>query len=79
MRPDNLEREAKSMNLHQPNTETGDFVSVTQQACPHCKGDLIRTPRRPMDRLLNWFTPLYRYRCSRYACQWVGNLLINSD
>jgi hypothetical protein len=59
-------------------SENADFVSVSHHACPDCNGDLIRTPRRAIDHLTNWFTPIHRYRCCRYACLWVGNLRVDS-
>ena len=42
--------------------------------CPLCGATLVRTPRRLIDRLLSRFTPMLRYRCERFLCQWQGNL-----
>lgn len=44
------------------------------QNCPLCSGSLIRERRRIVDRLHSLVTPLKRYRCDNFRCQWVGNL-----
>lgn len=58
--------------------EAADYVSVSKHACALCGGNLIRTPCRPIDRLWNLFVPVHRYRCSRFSCQWTGNLRVDS-
>lgn len=42
--------------------------------CPKCQGHVTRTARRPVDRLIDLFTPVYRFRCGNSACRWEGNL-----
>ena len=42
--------------------------------CPACGGSLIREHRRIVDRLQSLVTPLKRYRCDNFGCQWVGNI-----
>ena len=58
-------------------TEPIDYVSVSHHLCAECGGNLIRTPRRPIDRVWNLFVPVHRYRCDRFACQWTGNLRVD--
>ncbi len=45
-------------------------------SCPQCGGRLIRIARRPLDRLLSRFSPVQRYRCERFNCQWEGNVRV---
>jgi hypothetical protein len=42
--------------------------------CPMCQGRLIRTRRRVVDRVRSLFSPVKRYRCANFACQWHGNI-----
>ncbi len=42
-------------------------------ACPLCRGEVIRTWRRPVDRFTTLFMPVHRYRCEDFSCQWEGN------
>ena len=46
--------------------------------CPLCEQDLIRVTRRPVDRLLSFFFPVYRYRCRQHDCQWEGTLRLGA-
>lgn len=60
-------------------TEYARYAAASKHAgirltCPLCEHDLIRVTRRPVDRLLSFFAPLYRYRCRQHACQWEGTL-----
>lgn len=55
-----------------------DYVSASKHRCALCAGNLIRTPRRAIDHLWNVFVPVQRYRCSRFSCQWVGNLRVGN-
>lgn len=55
-----------------------DYLSASHHTCELCLGHLVRTPRRTIDHLLNLLVPVYRYRCSRYACQWTGNLRVTA-
>jgi hypothetical protein len=41
--------------------------------CPRCRGQLLRVHRRLVDRVSSWFTPVRRYRCLSFRCQWEGN------
>ncbi len=59
---------------HQPSTGYADYIHASDRQCPLCNAYLIRTPRRPLDRLWSIFKPVLRYRCQRFACQWHGNL-----
>lgn len=43
-------------------------------ACPHCKGAVIRVPRRFVDLLISIFVPVRRFRCCAMRCGWEGNL-----
>lgn len=60
------------------NAELADYIGVSHHCCMMCGANLIRTPRRPLDRLWSLFVPVFRYRCNRYACQWTGNLRADS-
>lgn len=42
--------------------------------CPRCKGSVVRTRRRLIDRLISVIVPVYRYRCVALGCQWRGNM-----
>lgn len=55
--------------------ELVSYVSTSVHKCPMCQGTLVRTPRRMVDRLWSLVQPLERYRCERFVCQWVGNLV----
>lgn len=46
--------------------------------CPLCDGPLIRTSRRPIDRVLSIVTPLQRFRCPSFNCQFEGNLRVRA-
>jgi hypothetical protein len=37
---------------------------------------VIRIPRRVIDHLLSFFSPVHRYRCPEISCQWEGNLRV---
>jgi hypothetical protein len=56
------------------NAVPADYVSVSHHHCAQCGGNLIRTPRRPIDHIWSLFVPVLRYRCNRFACQWTGNV-----
>lgn len=62
------------MQQHTPGLEFVDFIGVRKYICPCCDAKLIRIPRRPIDRLLSLFMPIQRFRCTRFQCQWVGNI-----
>ena len=53
--------------------------SEDRNTCPCCGGRLVRTPRRLVDRLISQFTPILRYRCERFLCQWQGNIRMNAQ
>ncbi|WP_201492157.1 hypothetical protein [Rubrivivax sp. A210] len=38
--------------------------------CPLCQAAVQRVPRRPADRLLSLFHPVWRFRCAAPACGW---------
>jgi hypothetical protein len=42
--------------------------------CPSCNGPVFRIHRRSFDRFVNFFMPVYRYRCGSMGCDWEGNL-----
>lgn len=60
-----------------PGDRAADHIRHIQRSCPLCHGTLIRTPRRPVDRLRSLFTPVQRFRCERFTCQWVGNIRVD--
>lgn len=49
-------------------------VNTPHLLCPLCAAELIRIPRRPIDRFTSLFGEHHRFRCERFACQWEGNL-----
>lgn len=62
------------MEQHTPESEFADYIGVRKHLCPCCNANLIRTPRRTIDRLVGLMVPLQRFRCTRFQCQWVGNI-----
>lgn len=57
--------------------KAADCVGNARLRCPRCRGNLIRRPRRLIDRLYSLFTPVQRYRCDRFSCRWIGNIAID--
>lgn len=57
--------------------KAADYVGNAKLTCPRCRGNLIRRPRRPIDRLYSLFTPVQRYRCDRFSCRWIGNIAVD--
>jgi hypothetical protein len=53
---------------------TAPAEHATAPLCPCCQGRLLRTWRRPGDRILNFFVALHRYRCQEHHCRWEGNI-----
>jgi hypothetical protein len=53
--------------------------SLTQLTCPTCGNLIERVPRRPLDRLINWYVPVMRYQCSTRDCQWEGLRILTAD
>ena len=47
--------------------------------CPRCKSNLIRIPRRFIDRLFSLAWSVHRYRCRSFICNWEGNLLYDAQ
>jgi hypothetical protein len=47
-------------------------ASLTILRCPRCGGTVHRVHRRWGDRVLSWFVPVRRYRCSKGGCRWCG-------
>lgn len=41
-------------------------------SCPVCGGKLRRSHRHIIDRIINYFIPVYRYRCRNRKCRWTG-------
>ncbi len=60
-----------------PGAKAAGYVGNTKHTCPRCHGNLIRRPRRFIDRLHSLFTPVQRYRCDRFSCRWIGNIQID--
>lgn len=46
--------------------------SYAGTTCPACGGSLHRTRRTLMDRVVNQFVPVRRYRCKNPDCRWTG-------
>jgi hypothetical protein len=47
-------------------------ASLTAIRCPRCSGAIHRVHRRWGDRVVSWFVPVRRYRCSNSECRWCG-------
>ncbi len=67
------------MKTAAPSVGPADYRAASKNVCSECQGSLIRTPRRPIDRFLSMFVPVHRYRCSRFQCQWIGNLRVADE
>ena len=77
-----------SGNMTRPNPSSNHFmkpppssqhnmqgnVNAPPLRCPLCAGELMRIPRRPIDRFTSLFGTRHRFRCERFTCQWEGNL-----
>src|SRR5262245_3637250 len=50
------------------------FKAIKPPLCAKCGGELLRVPRRLVDRLLS--PGRYRYQCDTLECGWTGNLPI---
>jgi hypothetical protein len=44
--------------------------------CPRCRGQIVRVPRRPFDRVMSVFMLRWRYRCRAMGCGWEGTLRV---
>jgi len=67
------------MNTLEPINKPTDYRFASNHVCTECQGSLIRTPRRPIDRVISLFVPVHRYRCIRFGCQWIGNLRVADE
>lgn len=47
-------------------------ASQTALCCPRCGGGVHRVHRRRGDRIVSFFVPVRRYRCSNRECRWCG-------
>jgi hypothetical protein len=47
---------------------------TSNRQCPLCGAFLVRIPRRLRDRLVSIATPIQRYQCIEFTCDWEGNL-----
>jgi len=45
---------------------------LSTQRCPRCGSELSRIRRRPIDRVVNLYLPVARYRCRDGECAWHG-------
>ncbi len=62
------------MSTHAPARHSHGYSAISANECPKCAGRLLRTWRRPFDRLTSLVSPVQRFRCEYFACQWEGNL-----
>jgi len=53
--------------------------SLTTLRCPRCGGSIHRVHRRAGDRVVGWFVPVRRYRCSNKECRWGGIRVATSE
>jgi hypothetical protein len=54
-------------------------ASLTVLRCPRCGGPIHRVHRRWGDRVVSWFIPVRRYRCSKRECRWCGIRVVGSQ
>jgi len=47
---------------------------TSNRRCPQCGAFLVRIPRRLLDRIVSIATPVRRYQCIEFACDWKGIL-----
>ena len=52
------------------------YSSLRKHACPTCRGDLFRIPRRSIERVMSLFVPVQRFRCHFFSCHWEGNIRV---
>ncbi len=62
------------MNVKSQRNAQQTYLRRGTEKCPLCSGSLIREHRRIVDRLRSLVTPLKRYSCDNFGCQWVGNI-----
>ena len=55
------------------------IATPAKHHCPQCKSPLLRIWRRPVDRILAAMTPVHRYRCEKFSCQWEGNFRAHEE
>ena len=55
------------------------YSGIALYACPKCRNDLYRIPRRGIDRLKSIVRPVHRYHCHFFSCHWEGNLPVGRD
>jgi hypothetical protein len=48
--------------------------AVQRPRCPRCGAPVDRIRRHWLDRLVSVVTPVRRYRCVAFACDWEGTL-----
>ena len=53
-------------------------ASLTTLRCPRCGGSIHRVHRLWGHRVLSWFVPVRRYRCSDRECGWCGIRVVAS-
>ncbi len=46
--------------------------ALTVITCPVCGSELRQVHRQPIERLIDWYIPLRRYRCRNHDCNWEG-------
>jgi len=57
-------------------SNTEHTLDANTKRCPLCNSSLNRIPRRFIDLAFSLFTPLQRYRCRSFRCDWEGNLYV---
>lgn len=66
------------MNLHSLESDITSIAFAPPHTCPACGGHVTRIRRRTMDRILGLFSPVWRYHCDKFGCDWEGNLSASS-
>ena len=82
-RPSGVPRDSPEVDPESPDPFAGASVAISgcdlRLTCPVCGGEgLVRTHGRLVDRLLNGFNPVRRFRCANPLCRFEGNFVLPS-
>lgn len=55
-------------------TATPSLPGSPGPRCPLCNRKLVRTRRSVTDRLISLVTPVHRYYCIDFCCDWQGRI-----
>ncbi len=64
------------MNAAASDAPGGDRTAMPEYRCPRCAGPVSRVQRQSLDRFINQFSPVHRFRCQWQSCGWEGRLRV---